>query len=257
MPLPFLLPLIAAGVGAAGSAIGAKVGADAQADATEKTNQANLQIARENTAFQERMSNSAHQREVDDLRKAGLNPILAVNSGASAPSGSTATMQAPQTGEIISRGIRDASSSALQAATMEKQFANMDADTAQKSAETLNKVKSNELIQENIKAQRQTNARDAVLNTELLKQAGHKTEALKLSNAIEQANLPAVQEKRKLDAENAAYDKKVEQIGDILHTVTSALNVSNLFRRPTVKAGSYAERRALHRAGSRGLELTH
>lgn len=56
-------------------------------------NKANLKIAREQMAFQERMSNTAHQREAEDLRKAGMNPLLtAGGSGSSTPSGASATM---------------------------------------------------------------------------------------------------------------------------------------------------------------------
>lgn len=65
-------PIIAAGINAAGTYLGAKKQSAASADANA------MQIAWQREAMQNR-----HQWEVEDLRKAGLNPILSANAGAS------------------------------------------------------------------------------------------------------------------------------------------------------------------------------
>jgi hypothetical protein len=88
-----------------GAAIGGTLGYLGQQD-TNASNQAiaqqstetSMAEAQRNRDFQEKMSNSAYQRQVEDMKSAGLSPMLAYmkGGGASTPAGSTGQVTSAQ-----------------------------------------------------------------------------------------------------------------------------------------------------------------
>lgn len=93
----------------AGNLVGGTLGLLGQVSA----NNTNKGLASANQAFQAYMSNTSHQREVADLRAAGLNPILSATggNGASTPVGSVA--QVSNVAEPARQSIESAINSAI------------------------------------------------------------------------------------------------------------------------------------------------
>lgn len=100
-----LLDLLAGGA----SLLGGFLNNQSAADRQQKEQAFNAAEAEKNRDFQERMSSSAYQRGMADMKAAGLNPILAYQKGgASSPSGATASTTTASTADVITPAVSTA-----------------------------------------------------------------------------------------------------------------------------------------------------
>lgn len=229
-------PAIIGGAAVLGSGIASYFGQQSANNtnlaAVNATNAANAANAQKQMDFQERMSNTSYQRSMEDMRKAGLNPMLAFSQGgASTPSGAAAQMQAGRVEDALGKGV----SSALETRRLAKELEATDSQ-----------VSLNEAAKDAQKAKAAVDVNSAV------------TEATK--NKILEAQFPAIKAQSEVDKKRAEWDKKAvdyDAISSRAKVMTGIINDAASVIKPKIQIGGNkdSETRRLERAGKRGIPV--
>lgn len=192
------------------------------------TNKANARMAREQMAFQERMSNTSAQRAVADYQAAGLNPALAYERGASSPGGATATM-----GDPINAGINSARSSAAQRQSMriaqEQNEQQLRLIRAQADGQAINNA--NAIIDGDVKLWAAKEAQRAFMfKTDT---QAYDKRSLIANTILQELGLPSAQNEASLARKMGIWQPIMGQVFNGARTINSIIDIpKNLMRRP-------------------------
>lgn len=170
----------------------------------KQTNAANAQQAQNQMDFQEEQTSSSYQRGVEDMKKAGLNPMLAYSQGGAASGGGAQAVMGNEMGAGVA--------TAMQAQMQKHQVNQLAAQTENVQADTTNKDTSNALIEA------QTEESRARRTTELLRPGVLTAEERKLvlgnllSEATLQANIRAGHSAADFASDHARREKALANI---------------------------------------------
>ncbi len=233
------------------SAGAALVGSLFDADSARDASAASAEAAQQQMLFQERMSNTAYQRQVDDLKAAGINPMLVAKlGGASSPPGAQPQVVVPQVGRGFSE-FASGLSSAMQASKVKTEGeileqtgfaqarANLEktiADIGFTSQQTVKIVKDTELVAEQIATEKEKPAQVRAMVDSLVattKTEGFKQLNLEQQTRLLQAQIPMYMAKAQLDQNQVRAElntenmrRHVEQLGPVGRFVSGAINAA-------------------------------